>query len=350
MNDTKPAESDRSSAEAILPDLSAVVLVRAAIGGVFMGLANLVPGISGGTMLVASGIYTRFIQAIADVTTFRFRIASLAVLGMVVITAALSIVLLAGGVKELVIHHRWIMYSLFIGLTLGGVPVVWQMARPASGGLWAGAAVGLVAMSVLAVFQQYTAAGGAATRDGVGLMVLAGVVGASAMILPGISGGYMLLIIGAYVPVLDAIDRSRDAVGSGDWQALSGPALHVVLPVGIGVVVGVVVVSNGLKWLLNRCPKPTLGVLLGLLVGAVVGLWPFQQGVKPVEGQVIGGQVMTPTLIAAMDPADYPTAFFQPTIGQITAALALILLGLGITLSVAYLGRDRRAPRETIEQ
>ena len=97
-----------------------------------MGLANLVPGISGGTMLLAAGIYPRFIDAVAEVTRFRFRFRSLLVLGCVVVAAGLGILLLAGTLKDLVVDKRWIMYSLFIGLTLGGVPVVWRMARPAS--------------------------------------------------------------------------------------------------------------------------------------------------------------------------------------------------------------------------
>ena len=89
-----------------------------------MGLANLVPGISGGTMLLAAGVYPGFISAIAEVTTFRFRFRSLILLASVVGSAALAILLLAGSVKDLVVDHRWIMYSLFIGLTLGGVPLV----------------------------------------------------------------------------------------------------------------------------------------------------------------------------------------------------------------------------------
>ena len=101
-----------------------------AIGGTLMGLANLVPGISGATMLLVAGVYPGFIGAIAEVTTFRFFARSLVLLAAIVGTAALAILLLAGPVKGLVEDHRWVMYSLFIGLTLGGVPIVWRMARP----------------------------------------------------------------------------------------------------------------------------------------------------------------------------------------------------------------------------
>ena len=101
-----------------------LLAVRGAVGGTLMGLANLVPGISGGTMLLAAGVYPGFISGIAEVTTLRFRPRSLILLASIVGCAALGILLLAGSVKGLVQEHRWVMYSLFIGLTLGGVPLV----------------------------------------------------------------------------------------------------------------------------------------------------------------------------------------------------------------------------------
>ena len=108
------------------------------LGGALMGLANLVPGISGGTMLLAAGIYPRFIQALAELSGLRFRKSSFIVLGLVGVAGTGAILLGAGTVKDAVVEHRWAMYSLFIGLTLGGVPVLWQMARPATGPFWVG--------------------------------------------------------------------------------------------------------------------------------------------------------------------------------------------------------------------
>ena len=98
-----------------------------------MGLANLVPGISGGTMLVAAGVYPAFIGAISDVSRLRFRFRPVLTLVCVAFAAAAAIVLLAGPVKDLVVDHRWIMYAMFIGLTLGGAPVVAAMAGFRSG-------------------------------------------------------------------------------------------------------------------------------------------------------------------------------------------------------------------------
>lgn len=320
------------------PSLGALA-VRSGIGGVMMGLANLVPGISGGTMLLASGVYTRFIAAVGEVSTFKFRRHSLVVLTVVAAAAMAAVVLLAGPVKHLVVHHRWIMYSLFIGLTLGGLPVVWRMAAPVDRRVVAGAVAGFVAMAALALAQTGGASGAAADSNLI-LLGLAGLAGASAMILPGVSGGYLLLVLGQYVPILSAIEDLKDALSARDLAAAAGPALEVVLPVGIGVVVGVVAVSNLLKWLLARFEKQTLGVLIGLLLGAIVGLWPFQAPVEPEVGSTVKGQPVTAESLMTIDVEDWPTATFTPGAGTVAASLGLIVLGAAATTLIARLGRE----------
>ena len=323
-----------------------LLVTRGGIGGLLMGLANLVPGISGGTMLLAAGVYPKFIDAIGELTMLKFRRRSILLLGSVIASALLAIVLLAGPVKNLVVHHRWIMYSLFIGLTLGGLPVVARLiGRKKTTGVWLGAVAGFIAMSVLAYFQMQ--GGGGAVRAGFVLMFLAGIAGASAMILPGVSGGYLLLVLGVYVPILAGISQAKDALSARDVSALMEPMLQVVLPVGIGVVIGVVAVSNVLRVLLHRYEKPTLGVLLGLLLGAVVGLWPFQQGVKPDVGSTLKGQTVMVDQAGelvfdqsgkAVEPDDYPTRIFSPSIVQVGSAVGLIVAGFFVTLLVDRIG------------
>jgi putative membrane protein len=283
---------------------------RGSIGGVLMGFANLVPGISGGTMLLAAGVYTRFIQAVAEVTTFRFRYRSIVLLVSIAIGAALVIVLLAGPVSYLVTTQRWVMYSLFIGLTLGGVPLVWRMVRPATSSAYAGAVVGFVAMALMAFAR--TAGGGEGNPV---LLGVAGIAGASAMILPGVSGAYMLLVLGQYEVILTAIDQAKDGVAGGEFSAVVA-ATRVLVPVGVGVVVGIVGISNLVRWTLRKFPQATLGALLGLLFGSVLGIWPFQHAVE--HGQ--------------------PRAFYAPSLAQALISLGLVAVGLGVTLVIDRLG------------
>ncbi|MCA9568194.1 MAG: DUF368 domain-containing protein [Myxococcales bacterium] len=317
------------------------VAARGVMGGLLMGMANLVPGISGGTMLLAAGIYPDFIESIADLTRLRFHLRAFVVLGAVGGAAAVSILLGAGLLKSLVLDYRWVMYSLFIGLTLGGLPVVWALVGKPDGRVWGGAAVGFLGMAALALAQ----ASGVATPGGedasIPMMLMGGIAGASAMILPGVSGGYLLLVLGLYVPILTGIDAFKDALKHADVGAMMDPVVSVVAPVGIGVVIGIALVSNAVKWLLERYEKATLGVLLGLLVGAVVGLWPFQEAVAPKPGDIIKGREMTPELIEHVKPKDYPVRTFTPSAGQVVGSLGLVAGGLAITGAVAWIGRRK---------
>lgn len=328
---------DTDTTQANIPS----VFVRGLIGGVLMGLANLVPGISGGTMLLAAGIYPLFITAIADVTTLKFRPASIAVLAAVVLSAGMAILFLAGVVKGLVVDHRWIMYSLFIGLTLGGLPLVWRMAKPVKASTWIGAVAGFIAMALLALAQQKGITGATSGSAAMVMLFLAGVSGAAAMILPGVSGGYLLLVLGQYVPILSAVDTFKEALKASDWAAVMDVGLHVITPVGLGVVIGIVAISNLLKFLLKKYEKATLGVLIGLLLGAVVGLWPFQEGVAPEMGDTLKGQIVTVENFEEIEPEDYPTEFFQPTGKHVGGAVGLIIVGFGLTTLLSRLDRGK---------
>lgn len=326
-----------------------LLAVRGGVGGILMGLANLVPGISGGTMLLAAGVYPRFINAVSEVSTFKFRKASLVTLGSVVLAALAAVVSLAGPVKDLVVDHRWIMYSLFIGLTLGGVPVLWRLIGAVDARVTVAAACGLTGMVVLAIAQSHSGSG--PSHEGFVWMFAAGAAGASAMILPGVSGGYLLLVLGVYVPLLSAISQFVAAARGGQFPDVWAIGVSVILPVGLGVTAGVVVISNLLRLLLARHEKATLGVLLGLLLGAVAGLWPFQQGVPPKTGDRIQSQIVVldnagqPRLDASgrtVDPEDYATDFFAPTGAQVAGGIGLIAAGFAVTVLIDQFGRQHK--------
>ncbi len=256
---------------------------RAVAGGVLMGLANIVPGISGGTMLLAVGIYPRFIEAVADTTRLRLRLQPLLLLAVVAASGGLAILLLAGLLRDLVVDQRSIMYSAFIGLTLGGVPLVWRLGRPATRIFWGGAAGGFAAMAGLALLQSGPTATGL-TSSGPFLLAVAGAGGAAAMILPGVSGAYLLLALGQYEPILGAIDQVLEGLSGLDAPAVM-EAAGVLLPVLVGIAVGATLISNAVRFALRRFRQATLGALMGLLLGAVVGLWPFENPAFPAPLQ-----------------------------------------------------------------
>lgn len=328
---TQLAQDPEAGPTARLPAL------RLLLGGALMGLANLVPGISGGTMLVAAGVYRRFIDAVSDATRLRLTRPTVLTLGLIGLAAVGAVAVGAGPVAFGLDKARWAMYALFIGLTLGGVPSLWAMVRPLCRGTVAFIAVGLLAMLTVVFVQESGLGVGVAGATGVSgwpMFVVAGAAGAAAMVLPGVSGAYLLLLLGQYEAVVNAIkDFFR-----GDPGALS-----VLVPLGVGVGVGVVGVGNALRWLLHRHERATLAFLLGLLLGAPAGLYPFREAVPPRAGDVIKGVALTEETAADVKPKDWPQRPFAPGVLQVAASAGLAGLGIVATMGVARLGRDRPA-------
>ncbi|MEM9373036.1 MAG: DUF368 domain-containing protein, partial [Planctomycetota bacterium] len=233
---------------------------------------------------------------------------------------------------------------LFIGLTLGGLPILWKLAAPVRRDVWGGVVLGAVMMGGL-VYLQESGAGGSGLSGPIGL-VLGGAAAAGAMILPGVSGAFLLLLLGQYEPIIDAIKDTVSALKDADAQELLRQ-MKVVIPVGVGVLIGVVGVSNLLRWLMHRFERPTLGVLMGLLIAAPAGLYPFRAGVEPQIGDVIKGTVVAEENLADMrsneNSGDWDQRAYKPGGGQIAGSLGLIALGFGATLGIAMLGRDKPA-------
>ncbi len=297
-----------------------------------MGIANLVPGLSGGTMLLSAGVYPEFIQSIAEISIFRFQKRSVIVLTAVTITAVIAILFLANPVKTLVLEKRFVMYSLFIGLTLGGVPTIWNLAKPFNWKLLLGAASGFTTMLILSLGQLVPADN---SNPSLSLLFLAGVAGSSAMILPGVSGGYLLLLLGQYVIILNAVSNFKEGLLMTPINLdLVLESMNIGIPVGLGVLIGIIGVSNLLRWLLNSHKHTTLGALLGLLLGAFIGLWPFQQTVTPILGETVNGIKVTMSNIDLLKPEDWPVEVFSPSIEQIALCATLIFTGFLTTQAI----------------
>ena len=262
-----------------------IPVVRSIVGGVLMGLANLVPGVSGGTMILVIGLYDEFITAIADVTRFRITKRNLLFLAIVGGAAGVAIVTLAGTLSRAVTLHRSAMFSLFIGLTLGGAPMLARMIKRFNASSAMGLTIGIALMIGIALNHTKSVdreAVRAAVAEGRFVVtpnyprdVASGVLGMSAMVLPGISGAYMLLVLDRYEAILAAIAEAKHFVLSGQDRGTLMPFLHVLIPTAIGAVLSLVLLSNLLKWALHRHEKPMLGFLLGILLGSVFGIWPF---------------------------------------------------------------------------
>jgi len=272
--------------------------LRVLVAGTLMGLANLVPGVSGGTMILACGVYEDFVAAVSAFTTLRIRKNHVIFVALIAMSAGGIILVLAGSVKRLVELHRPEMYSLFIGLAWGGVPLVMSHISRWRNKERLCLVAGLALMLAIALIEPTKG-----QVRSIPYYVLGGVFGSSAMVLPGISGAYVLMIMKLYEPILGAVHSFKEALSA---RAFSQIPFGIIIPVGIGVVVGIVAFSNAINFLLKRYRNTVTAFLLGLLIGAVFGLLPFSplmsmaswnmdRPVRNVLGYVVhGGAIATP--------------------------------------------------------
>ena len=264
-------------------------------------------------MILAAGVYPELVEAVAELTSGRFRRPSVTRLVVTVGFALVAVFGVAGAARDAFTAWPVVCFALFLGLTLGGAPLLWRLASGPGRVFAAGAAFGMLAVVLpilLAVRGDSEATAFAASAPA---FFGAGAVAAFAMVLPGISGSTLLLLMGMYLPFLDAADRLADTLGTRPWDSAAIlVAVWGVLPFLLGIALGIAVAARLVRYFLGAYPQATLGALFGLLLGATAGLWPFQ---------TMNG------------------VYFAPTGAQIvTAGLALA----GGFLFTSYLGSGRR--------
>jgi putative membrane protein len=289
----RPLDRDRleQDLDAVGPfDAASVPILRTLIAGTLMGTANLVPGVSGGTMVLAAGLYAHFVHATADLTRLRF--GRRAVLFIVLLFGAkfAAMGLLGVPLSETVVRYRTIAYAAFLGMTLAGTPVLWRVLRkPEAAGRklpWALVPVGIGLMALLSLVptQKVEPDEAYVPAIDVPLDLAAGAAAYSAMVLPGVSGGTIKLAMGRYEPTVWSIGQTGNFFNPAVEAAPPGQWLPILLPYVGGAIVGLVLVSNALKWLLRSYELPVTGLLLGILWGSVLPIWPY-------DGNTSGGQL-----------------------------------------------------------
>ena len=240
--------------------------------GFCVGTADLVPGVSGATVALVLGIYERLVAAIRGFDrVFAARLLRLDLPGAARRVDAGFLLPLVAGVAfaaafftrvaplaELMDSHRVPMQSFFFGLVAGALVVLVREAMDGHALRWKDAAA---AAGGLAVGWGIAVAVPATTPDTAWFVFSAGAFAAAAMILPGISGAYVLVLLKKYTYVLAALGRLD---------------LAVLVPFGLGVAAGLALLSRALGWLLGRFRRTTLFALSGLVAGSLWSLWPYR--------------------------------------------------------------------------
>lgn len=282
------------------------------IKGFCMGTADVVPGVSGGTIALIVGIYEELIQSIKMLgrpaflrPLLRLRISEAfrAANGWFLLSVALGILLaivtLARGLEWLIEHQPVLLWSFFFGLILASVFVVSRRITrwlPAN-----------VTAFILGTVLAFTLVGltPAQTPETYWFLFLSGALAVCALILPGISGAFILLLLGKYEFVLAAVSR-------GD--------IPVLLTVILGGLLGLVSFAQILGWLFRRYYNLTLALLCGFMLGSLRKIWPWKAPTDGLEPSEFSVNVLPPLMVnGGINP-------------EVLWAVALAALGCGLVL------------------
>jgi putative membrane protein len=287
--------------------------------GFCMGAADVVPGVSGGTMAFILGIYEELIDAIRSfdlgslklMATFKIQLLLeriawrfLLALGCGILLAIFS---LSKVLSWLLQNEPVLIWSFFLGLILASVVTVSKRVENWRLLTWCSLLFGLAGIYVLVGIVPGT------TPDSYWFLFVSGAVAICAMILPGISGSFILVLMGKYQYILEAVNNRN---------------LLVLIVVAAGACVGLAAFSRLLGWLLSKYHDYMVAFLTGLMLGSLRKVWPFKETLESIVGS--GGKVI-PIVQKNILPAQWT--------GEIAAALCLGALGFVVVLALDRMAR-----------
>ena len=231
-----------------------------ALKGLIVGASMLVPGVSGGSMAMILGIYDKLVRAVSSF--FKNILGNVIFLGTFVLGAGIGMILFASPLGKLTENYNMIMMYFFMGAVAGGIPLIYKSSKVQKVTskeifyIFIGALITLLINFIPEGIFDFT---GGLTLGSLGMLALGGIVIAIALILPGISVSYMLLVLGMYTETMNAIKN------------LYFPYL---IPLALGVLLGVALTTRILETTMNKYPEKTYLIILGFIIGSVVMVFP----------------------------------------------------------------------------
>ena len=292
------------------------------IRGLLMGSADAVPGVSGGTIALIVGIYQRLITAISHfdfhlikmLCTFRIRKAleytDFKFLFPLVCGIATALVAVLSSMTYLLSEQRMYTLSVFFGLIAASCVLVIKRVHLHKIGSWALLVLGAV-FAFWLVGQPFMQG----SDHAYSWLFVCGMIAICAMVLPGISGSYILLILGEYAFMSGLVKETASAILHGRI-----PATEHLISVAVffcGCVIGIIGFTKILKILLAKFEQSTLAILCGFMVGSLRSLWPFQK--------IVDNAVAEHPLYANIAPPDVQSALIAASIA-IGAMIALLVI------------------------
>jgi len=241
--------------------------------GMLIGIANIIPGVSGGTMAVSMGIYDRLISCISH--PFKDFKNNLLFLIPIALGMGIAIIASAFGIDYLFETFPLQTNLLFIGLIMGSLPAIYGKVKAVTMRMGHILAAVIFFAVVVGMTMMNGSGGGYVnlepTVSGIILLFLVGVLASATMVIPGVSGSMMLLLLGYYNPILDTIKAFFVALLGLNFFALFHTML-ILAPFGMGVIVGMVAIAKIIEVVFERYPTYAYWGIIGLLLGSPVAI------------------------------------------------------------------------------
>lgn len=291
--------------------------------GVAMGAADVVPGVSGGTIAFISGIYEELISSLNNINVSLFR--TLRADGVksawkqlngnfllaLFIGIGVSVLSLAKALKWVLEHYPILIWAFFFGLVLASILFVGKQIKTWNAPIILGLLVGSLVAYYITTIPSIS------SSNSSWFLFLAGALAICAMILPGISGAFILVLLGAYKPILEAVDTFN---------------IKTIAIVGCGAIVGLLSFSKLLKWLFKKHENLTLAILTGFIIGSLNKIWPWKK-VLSYRTDSHGKEV--PFLSESISPFSYEGENFFPY------AIVLMVVGFLTIFILEKLGSKK---------
>lgn len=248
-------------------------LVKSILKGMVIGIANAIPGVSGGTMMVSMGIYDKLIHCLTHL--FKEFKKSVKFVAPIILGAALGVVLLSAVIEKMFTFIPIQTNLLFIGLIVGGLPMMMNQVKGKKLGI--GAILGFIIFFALVVglaaIGETEGQAADVTFSFVNCIKLfgVGIVAAATMVIPGVSGSMMLMIMGYYQVIIETINDMVKALIHFDIPGIL-TGCGVLIPVAIGAVIGIFAIAKLVELLFEKAPTVAYSSIIGLIVASPVAI------------------------------------------------------------------------------
>lgn len=249
-------------------------MIKNLLKGMVMGIANIIPGVSGGTMAVSMGIYDKLIHCVTHL--FKEFKESMKFLIPIFLGIGIALVGLSFIIEPAFAYFPLQTNCLFIGLIVGGLPAVWQKVKGKGIRvsyivpflLFFALVAGLAALGE----KEGTAADLSFSVWSVIKLFVVGIIASATMVIPGVSGSMMLLLMGYYNPIVAAIKNFVTALAAFDMEGIL-EGCSILVPMGLGIVVGIFAIAKLIEIIFEKFPIQAFWAIIGLIAASPVAIF-----------------------------------------------------------------------------